>query len=117
MLTADEMSLLDLRSTELVVLSACESGLGATTRFGEGVLGQPRALMLAGAQAVIMSLWPVPDAETAALMSDLARRLSRSRRVRPSEELRAVQLKALRRARAEHGSAQPWLWAGWVPYG
>jgi len=63
-LTAEEISFMDLSSVELVVLSACDTGLGDVSNL-EGISGLQRAFKLAGANKLIMSLWKVPDKETA----------------------------------------------------
>ena len=68
-LTAEEVAGLDLDGTWLVTLSACETGVGEA-KSGEGVFGLRRAFMIAGAQNLLMTLWPVSDEVTPKIMAD-----------------------------------------------
>lgn len=72
-LSAKELSTLTLDSTELIVLSACQTGLGTIT--ADGVYGVQRALKQAGVRAMIVSLWPVDDEATSILMRNFFRNL------------------------------------------
>ena len=68
-LTAYEIAQLDLSNVELLVLSACETALGETKYANEGVFGLQRAFKLAGVKKMIMSLWQVPDKQSAELIN------------------------------------------------
>ena len=98
-------------SAELVVLSACRTALGTEVR-GEGLVGLTRGFMDAGARRVVASLWAVPDAPTAALMSRFYELLL-NHGLSPAEALRGAQL-ALRR---ERRFSAPQAWAGFVLQG
>lgn len=92
-LTAEDIASLDLRGTELVVLSACDTGLGRTAG-GEGVIGLKRALLTAGARSVVTSLWKVNDSATCLLMQQFYDNLFR-RQFSKSEALRQAQIYVL----------------------
>lgn len=111
-LTASEVTLLDLSRVELVVLSACETGLGRP-QSGEGLLGLRRAFQMAGARTVISSLWSVDDASTSELMQAFYANLF-FRGMGGAEALRAAQLEILATNRREHGEALPSTWGAFV---
>ncbi|MGJ3251913.1 MAG: tetratricopeptide repeat protein [Elainellaceae cyanobacterium] len=106
-LTALEASRLNLYGTELVVLSACETGVGSVAN-GEGVYGLRRAFVIAGADSLLMSLWKVSDQGTADLMTRYYQRLLDGEG--RSDALRATQLEMLQTPGYEH----PFYWASFI---
>lgn len=109
-LTALEAATLDLRGTKLVVLSACETGVG-DVKNGEGVYGLRRALVLAGAASQLMSLWQVDDQATRQLMVDYYENLNAGEG--RSEAVQKAQRKMLARPDRSH----PYYWASFIPIG
>ena len=116
LLTAEELSGLDLRGTELVVLSACETGLGEV-RSGEGVLGLRRAFVVSGVQNLVMSMWGIDDETTARLMNRFYQRLGKRQQRDPAVALRDAQLTLISEARRAWGEARPNLWGAWIAAG
>ncbi|MCR5463394.1 MAG: CHAT domain-containing protein [Bacteroidales bacterium] len=76
-LTAKDISRMDLRGTDLVVISACQSGLGEVT--GDGVFGLQRGFKKAGVQSIVMSLWEVDDNATKLMMTRFYENLAKGR--------------------------------------
>ena len=109
-LTALEASGLNLWGTKLVVLSACDTGLGEVHN-GEGVYGLRRAFVLAGAESLVMSLWPASDYATRNLMTNYYKNLKQG--MGRGAALRQVQLEMLRRDPKLH----PFYWANFIQSG
>jgi CHAT domain-containing protein len=118
-LTALEAAELDASKTELLVLSACDTGRGQVAG-GEGVLGLQRAFQLAGTRTVVASLWHVPDEETHQLMREFYRRVWSDNPVSKAEAMRQAQLWMLKNWKrgldvAEPaGPPRPYYWAAFV---
>ncbi len=109
-LTALETAGLNLSGTKLVVLSACETGVGDIAN-GEGVYGLRRALVMAGADSQLFSLWKVDDTGTKDLMVKYYQRLLNNEG--RSQALRQTQLEMLRNQNYQH----PYYWAAFIPSG
>lgn len=101
---------MNLRGTQLVVLSACETGLGDVTT-GDGVYGLRRAFTLAGAASQVSSLWKVNDAATQQLMVAYYDQLKQG--VPRGEALRWVQLQMLKDPLLERA----YYWSAFIPIG
>jgi CHAT domain-containing protein/Tfp pilus assembly protein PilF len=107
-LTALEASGLNLWGTRLVTLSACDTGLGEV-KDGEGVYGMRRALVLAGAESQMMSLWPVSDRSTRDLIAGYYRALLNG--AGRSQALRRTQLQMMKL------KPHPYYWASFIQAG
>ena len=102
-LTAEDVSTLDLQGTWLVTLSACDTGSGEA-RAGEGVMGLRRGFIQAGAQNLLMTLWPISDEVTVQIMSDFYDAAHKSGNA--PEALAEVQREWLVKLRMEKGLAR-----------
>jgi CHAT domain-containing protein len=108
-LRAWDLAVLNLRGTQLVVLSACDTGTG-DAMVGEGVAGLNQALFMAGAQRTLTTLWPVSDRETSSFM-DRFYETWRTQGHSPSSALRMTKLQW---AKGQSGMNQVCFWAGFV---
>jgi CHAT domain-containing protein len=103
-LTASEISNLDLSACQLVVLSACETGLGEV-KGSEGVFGLQRAFKMAGVKNIIMSLWKVPDTQTAELFDVFYSECFAGKTIHEAFQSAQAKMKA---------KYSPYYWAGFV---
>jgi CHAT domain-containing protein len=103
-LTASEISNLDLSACQLVVLSACETGLG-DINGSEGVFGLQRAFKMAGVKNIIMSLWKVPDVQTAELFDVFYRECFTGKTIHDAFQTAQAKIKV---------KYSPYYWAGFV---
>jgi CHAT domain-containing protein/Tfp pilus assembly protein PilF len=113
-LTAYEATALNLQGTELVVLSACETGRGQVQN-GEGVFGLRRALQEAGTESVLMTLWSVPDRETQELMTLFYRNWLDG--MEKPVALQRAQMEIRERVKQRYGHDLPFYWGGFVLIG
>lgn len=107
-LTADEISRLDLSNTDLVVLSACETAKGKVDDI-DGVLGLQRGFKKAGVNTIVMSLWKVPDQATSILMTSFYEHLLQGKDARTS--LKEAQKYLMNQ---NDGYRNPYYWAAFV---
>jgi len=110
-LTASEISLMH-HPLDLVVLSACETGLGKVEQ-GEGIRSLGRSFMESGAQATIISLWNVNDKSTAFIMTDFYKHLKAG--MKKDEALRLAKLNYLKNTSAQN--SHPYFWSAFIPAG
>jgi CHAT domain-containing protein len=114
-LTAEEVTALNLEGVEWAVLSACDTGLGEI-KAGEGVFGLRRAFQVAGVRTVIMSLWSVDD-EAARLWMRTLYQHRLQKHLGTAVAMREASLSVLRDRRTRGQSTHPFYWAGFVAAG
>ncbi len=108
LVSAEKILGLKLKGTDLVVLSACETGIG-DIQSGEGVFGLKRAFILSGAKTVVMSLWSVPSAETTEIMKDFYSLMAEGES--KADALREAKLKMMKK------KENPFYWAAFIMLG
>ena len=112
LLTAEEVLGLRLHGTDLVVLSACNTGTGKV-KTGEGVYGLRRAFAQAGTKGLVMSMWPVPDKETKELMETFYQQIYFGKMNR-SEALRQAALRQMQVVKDRYGHTNPLFWGAFI---
>jgi hypothetical protein len=122
LLTAYEVADIRLAGTQLVVMTSCESGLGAVRGYADGglyeadggvVTGLGQAFRIAGARGVVMTMWRIPIEESMKLVSDFVSTWVKGS-VSSASALHAAELRALQSARRERSSGHPFWWGGFI---
>jgi CHAT domain-containing protein len=108
LVSAEKILGLRLKGTDMVVLSACETGVG-DVKNGEGVFGLKRAFILSGSKTVVMSLWSVPSKETTELMTHFYKLWSDGKK--KAEALRQAKMEMMRKKQS------PFYWGAFVMAG
>jgi tetratricopeptide (TPR) repeat protein len=114
LLVAMEVLGMNLTNTDLVVLSACDTGVGEIKR-GHGVFGLRRAFQQAGAKSLVTSLWQIPDRETKDLMVEFYKRLYDGKS--KLNALHEASLSVMKSAKDKHKSTHPFYWGGFILIG
>lgn len=112
-LTAQEISQLDLRGTNLVVLSACDTGKGDIIQ-GEGVFGLQRGFKKAGVKTIMMSLWKVNDFPTEILMTEFYKNICEGKSKRESLRLAQKRVREYKDSEGNYLFQDPNYWAGFI---
>lgn len=112
LLTAEKILGLNLWGTDLVVLSACNTGVGEV-KSSEGVYGLRRAFLQAGAQSLVMSMWSVPDEETKEIMIQFYQNI-RSGKMNRCQALRQAALREMEIVKKRYGHSNPLFWRGFL---
>jgi CHAT domain-containing protein len=110
-LTSEKILGLRLRGTDMVVLSACETGVGEV-KNGEGIYGLRRAFTQAGARSLVMSMWKVRDRETKELMVSFYKNILSG--MNRCQALRQAALNEMKTVKSRYGTAHPFFWGGFV---
>ena len=110
--TAEKILGLKLRGTDMVVLSACDTGVGEI-KTGEGVFGLRRAFTQAGSKSLVMSLWSVPDKETKELMVEFYKNI-RVGKMNRCQALKQAALKEMKVVKERYGHTNPFFWGAFV---